>query len=38
MNIEEMKLDDIQTRKAEIVARREAMTTELETAENDRRS
>lgn len=35
MNIEEMKLDDIQTRKAEIVARREAMTTELETAENE---
>ena len=35
MNIEEMKLDDIQTRKAEIVARREAMTAELETAENE---
>lgn len=35
MNIDEMKLDDIQTRKAEIVARREAMTEELETAENE---
>ena len=35
MNLEDMKLDDIQARKAEIVARREAMTEELETAENE---
>lgn len=34
MNIEEMKLDDIQTRKAEIIARRDAMTAELEAAED----
>lgn len=34
MNIEEMKLDDIQARKAEIVARRDAMTAELEAAED----
>ena len=34
MNIEEMKLDDIQARKAEIVARRNAMTAELEAAED----
>ena len=35
MNINEMNLDEIQTRKAEIVARRDAMTAELETAEGD---
>ena len=35
MNIEEMKLEDIQARKAEIVERRDAMTAELETAEDD---
>lgn len=34
MNIEEMKLEDIQARKAEIVARRDAMSAELETAED----
>lgn len=34
MNIEEMKLEDIQARKAEIVARRDAMNAELETAED----
>jgi len=35
MNIEEMKLEDIQARKAEIVERRDAMAVELETAEDD---
>ena len=35
MNIDEMKLDDIQSRRAEIVARREAITLELESAEVD---
>lgn len=35
MNIDEMKLDDIQVRKAEIVARRDAITLELESAEVD---
>lgn len=35
MNIDEMKLDDIQMRKAEIVARRDAITLELESAEVD---
>lgn len=35
MNIDEMKLDDIQTRKAEIVARRDAITLELESDEVD---
>ena len=35
MNIEEMKLDDIQARRLEIIARREEMTAELETAEDD---
>lgn len=35
MNFEDMKLDDIQTRRAEIVARREAMIEELETAESE---
>lgn len=35
MNIEEMKLEDIQARKAEIVERRDAMAAELETAEDD---
>lgn len=35
MNIAEMNLEEIQARKAEIVARREAITTELETAEAD---
>lgn len=34
MNIEEMKLDDIQERRAEIVARRDAMKAELEAAED----
>lgn len=34
MSIDEMKLEDIQARKAEIVARRDAMTAELETAED----
>lgn len=35
MEINEMKLDDIQTRKAEIVARRDAITLELESDEVD---
>ena len=35
MNIDEMKLDDIQMRKAEIVARRDAIAQELESAEVD---
>lgn len=35
MNIDEMKLDDIQRRKAEIVARRDAIAQELESAEAD---
>lgn len=35
MEINEMKLDDIQVRKAEIVARREAITLELESEEVD---
>ena len=35
MNIEEMKLDDIQARRLEIIARREEMNAELETAEDD---
>lgn len=35
MNIEEMKLEEIQARKAEIVERRDAMAAELETAEDD---
>lgn len=35
MNIDEMKLDDIQVRKAEIVARRDAITLELESEEVD---
>jgi len=34
MNTETMKLDDIQARRAEIVARRDAMAAELETAED----
>lgn len=34
MKIEEMKLDDIKARKAEIVARRDAMNAELETADD----
>ena len=35
MNINEMNLDEIQARKAEIAERRNAITTELETAEAD---
>lgn len=35
MNINEMNLDEIQARKAEIVERRNAITAELETAEAD---
>lgn len=35
MNIEEMKLEDVQTRKAEIVARREAMAAEMEAEDAD---
>lgn len=35
MNINEMNLDEIQARKAEIAERRDAITTELETAEAD---
>ena len=35
MEINEMKLDDIQVRKAEIVARRDAITLELESEEVD---
>ena len=35
MNIEEMKLDDIQARRLEIITRREEMNAELETAEDD---
>ena len=35
MNINEMNLDEIQIRKAEIVERREAMKAELETAETE---
>ena len=35
MSIEEMKLEDVQTRKAEIVARREAMAAEMEVEDAD---
>ena len=35
MTIDEMKLEDIQARKAEIAERRDAMAAELETAEDD---
>jgi len=35
MNIEEMRLEDVQTRKAEIVARREAMAAEMEAEDVD---
>lgn len=35
MNYEEMTIEDIETRKSEIIARREAMTAELETAEDE---
>lgn len=35
MNIAEMKLDDIQARKAEIISRRDEMMAELETAEGE---
>lgn len=35
MSIEEMKLEDIQARKAEIVSRRDAMSAEMENANDD---
>ena len=35
MEIKEMKLEDVQTRKAELVARREAIAVEMEAEDAD---